>query len=180
MATATRREPSAGYGLFWKSGLVPLLAFAAHNIPHAHAFSSGFHRRAGAGVNIGRTSQQQNHRSFGFGPQRHKCSSFRTSSSKFFVASTTGRPLNGDNNEKKGFYGTDSEEELPWECIVDPNGCDVPYPQRTVGNGLWSKPEEDEDGSSNLKNDSCMYMISENTDERENTLSTAGAGISIT
>lgn len=53
----------------------------------------------------------------------------RSSPSKFFVASTTGRSLNNDNENSGSLYNPTSdeeedEEEIPWECIIDPNSSD--------------------------------------------------------
>ena len=136
----------------WTSytALVPFLAFAAHNLPGARAFSPGSHRHLGnvPGLGVGRRSLQQlQDRGLGFaGQQIHKNSRI-SSSSKFFVASTTGRPLNGDND--KNSYFASSEEEIPWECIVDPNCCDectdlVEQMHPNLDGAAWTKTEDED------------------------------------
>lgn len=152
-AATKRRESGHRKGSAWKTGLVPLVVIVAHNIPHANAFSSESHRRSATGLGVHSPKRQQQYRLLpapGVGQQSWQQSSrFRTSSSKFFVASTTGRPLNGDN-EKNGFFSSEGEgeeeEEIPWECIVDPRGCDAHYQNQLTegGGGGWTK-KEDED-----------------------------------
>jgi hypothetical protein len=93
------------------------------------------------------------------------CQSTQTSrqrarpSSKFFVASTTGRSLNNDNennlyNPNSGYNPSQDEEEddeIPWECIIDPNSSDEcldilgEYHQTTRDGIVWTKQVDDED-----------------------------------
>lgn len=130
------------------SALVPVLALA---ISETQAFSPGSaFKRHGLAPNLPSSKRQRQLRTLrvlGRSHQLHKTSRSRPYSSKFFVASTTGRSLN--NGNENGFFNS-SEEEYPWECIIDPTCCDeclemADHYQQQVDVGTWTIKEEPTD-----------------------------------
>lgn len=161
IATA-RRTPSQGKyapsrGWMSSSALFPVLVLASvHNFPQTKAFTSESFIRPGVDSHSRRKHQHRAFRVLGLGQQHILHNSQRTSrtrsstSSKFFVAAT-GRSLNSDNESSvSGAAANSSEEEIPWECIVDPTSCCAEHANdhlqgSATGLAAWVKKEEDED-----------------------------------